>query len=380
MLMGDEALEFTGSSGPTLGIEIEFQLLDPDHFDLVDGILPLLQEYPDNPRVKPEFTQSTVEINSDVCTDVEDLRSNVTELVKELKRRCEGLRLTLCGAGTHPFSVRATAVTPLPRYLQMERRMFYLSHTLKTYALHVHVGMPCGDAAVAVLSRLKPYLPVLLALSASSPFWQGQDTGFASFRQRVLATMRDYGMPPSFTSWRQFAECFENLRAAGAVHVVRDIHWDIRPNPRLGTVEVRVMDAQPTLKEAITLAALIQTLSLYLQRCWRDEELAHPPMLEYGWAQKENCFRASHLGIDAEVIVGDGGQTQPIKSLARALLASIAATAEELRTRGWLHQLEARLDEEPSYVRQRRVFAKTGSLRDVTESLAKELEQELVSA
>ncbi|HYE33986.1 carboxylate-amine ligase [Methylocaldum sp.] len=376
--MHNEELEFVGSKYPTLGIEIEFQLLDPETFDLADGILPLLQSYPEEPCIKPEFTQSTVEINSHVCADIEELRSDITSLVKELKRRCEGLHLALCGAGTHPFSLRPAAVTPLPRYIEMERRMVYLAHTLKTYALQVHVGMPSGDAAVVVMSLLKPYLPILLALSASSPFWQGQDTGFASFRQRVLAAMRDYGLPPSFTSWRHFAECFENLRAAGAAHVIRDFHWDIRPSPHYGTLEVRVMDVQPTLKETFMLAALIQTLLVYLQRSWQQNEPVYPSMLQHWWAQKENCFRASHLGVEAEIIVDDMGHIRPIKTLTRDLLASLAETAEDLKTADWLGQLEARLDVGGSYLRQQTVFAKTRSLQKVAASLVGELEAELI--
>lgn len=378
--MRDEALEFAGSPRPTLGIEIEFQLLDPDTLDLADGILPLLRSYPEEPCIKPEFTQSTVEINSHVCADIEALQADITGLAKELKRRCAGLRLALCGAGTHPFSQRPSAITPLPHYVEMEQRMVYLAHTLKTYALHVHVGMPSGDAAVAVMSLLKPYLPILLALSASSPFWQGQDTGFASFRQRVLAAMRDYGLPPSFASWRQFSRCFENLRAAGAAHVVRDLHWDIRPSPHYGTLEVRVMDVQPTLKETLMLAALVQTLLVRLQDCWQQKKPVYPAMPQHWWAQKENCFRASHRGAEAEIIVDDRGHVRPIDRCARELLANLAETAEALKTKTWLDRLEARLGTGHSYLRQRAVFAETGSLQEVAASLVGELDAELVEA
>lgn len=376
--MPDDELEFAGSKYPTIGIEIEFQLLDQDTFDLADGILPLLRSFPAEPRIKPEFTQSTVEINSNVCFDIEELRSDITGLAKELKRRCLALGFALCGAGTHPFSLRPASITPLPHYVQMEQRMVYLAHTLKTYALHVHVGMPSGDAAVIVMSMLKPYLPILLALSASSPFWQGQDTGFASFRQRVLATMRDYGLPPSFASWRQFTQCFENLRGAGVAHAVRDIHWDIRPNPHYGTIEVRVMDVQPTLMETFMLAALVQTLEVYLLRCWQRKKPVHPAMLQQWWAQKENCFRASQRGTEAEIIVDETGRVLPIKALTRELIANLAETAFELKTKEWLDELETRLDTERSYLRQRAVFSKTRSLREVVASMVGELEAELI--
>ena len=121
----------------------------------------------------------------------------------------------------------------------------YLSYWL-TFAQHVHVGMPSGDEAVAIAKMLKPYLPILLALSANSPFWQGYDTGYASFRQRLLASRETYGLPPSFKNWQDFVNFFDSVKHAGVVETIRDLHWDLRLQPHWGTLEVRVMDTQPT--------------------------------------------------------------------------------------------------------------------------------------
>lgn len=372
-----KTLEFKGSSGPSLGIEIEFQLLDKEGLDLADGILPLIENYPKTPYIAPEMSQCTVEINSKVCANIQELETELTALVQTLAARCQQQALVLCGAGTHPFSARPVTITPLPRYREMEQRAGYLAHIFKTFALQVHVGMPSGDLALAVMARLKPYLPILLALSASSPFWEGHDTGFASFRQRVLAIMRDYGAPPDFNNWKEFVTFFENTRTAGIFGLIRDIHWDLRPRPRLGTLEIRVMDAQPTIGETLMLTALVHTLVVYLQRCCEQKECGYLLMPHHWWMEKMNHFRSSREGLEAYYILDDQGRSKPLRGVVRELLTALAPTAEELGTKPYLERLEGHLEEGPSYLRQRKIFTKTASLTAVTAALAQELAQEI---
>ena len=134
-----------------------------------------------------------------------------------------------------------------------------------TYAFHVHVGMTNGDEAISLMRSLRPYLPILIAVSASSPFWWGHDSGYACYRQRVLASMRSYGIPPHFDSWKEFSDFFKSAQRAKTFHSVDDIHWDIRPRPDMGTLEIRVMDSQPTIQEAKMLAAFVYVLVEYLK-------------------------------------------------------------------------------------------------------------------
>lgn len=198
-----------------MGIEIELQLLDPDTLDLINGILPLLASQPHCPAIKSEYNQSTVEIISKPCENIRELESDIASSLTTLQARCQALGMSLCAAGTHPFCNRHATINPVPRYLAQQERDGYLGNLLLTFALHVHVGMPSGDEAIAIMAALQPYLPILLALSASSPFWWGYDTGFASYRQRVLASMRNYGLPPTFKSWQEFTHLFQGGRAAG---------------------------------------------------------------------------------------------------------------------------------------------------------------------
>jgi carboxylate-amine ligase len=170
-------MEFKRSEPLSIGVELEFQLLKAETLDLTDGILPLMEFYPDSPYVKPECIQNTVEIASKVCTSIAELKVHLTALVDDLKAKCQALGMRLCGAGTHPFCQHLALITPLPRYLTMEERYGYLAHTQVTFATHVHLGVTSGDEAIALMRSLKPYLPLLIALSANSPFWRGYGHG-----------------------------------------------------------------------------------------------------------------------------------------------------------------------------------------------------------
>jgi carboxylate-amine ligase len=371
-------MEFKSSPTSSIGIEIELQLLHPDTLDLIDGILPLLVSQPEHPGIKPEYNQSTVEINSQPCENIRELESDIASVMTTLQTWCQEVGMGLCGAGTHPFCNRYATVTPLPRYLSQQQRSGYLGRLLMTCALHVHVGMPSGEEAIAIMAALKPYLPILLALSASSPFWWGYDTGYASYRQRVLASMRSYGLPPTFQSWQEFTDLFQSGRSAGMLDIIRDIHWDLRPQPDLGTLEVRVMDSQPTIQESIALSAFVHSLIVYHQHCHREQTAGFLLMPCHGWIEKENYFQASHLGLEACYIEDDRGHSRPIAAIVRDILEALAPTADQLGEAEHLKFLEKRLEGGASYIRQRQVFQQTGAPKEVVASLVKELQQEQI--
>jgi carboxylate-amine ligase len=369
-------MKFKSSPHPTLGMEIELQLVDPQTLDLVDGIVPLMTSYPDQPFTKPEYNQATVEINSPVCANIEELETNMFSLLTNLQARCEELEMLLCGAGTHPFSQRLVPITPVGRYQTQSEMAGYLSYWL-TFAQHVHVGMPSGDEAVAIAKMLKPYLPILLALSANSPFWQGYDTGYASFRQRLLASRQTYGMPPNFKNWQDFVDFFTGLKQAGVVQTPRDLHWDLRLQPHWGTLEVRIMDTQPTLQEALMLAAFIHSLIVYLQRYRAGRETGFLLKTNHWWLEKENHFRASRWGLEANYIENRQGNLRPIKQVIRDVLDSLKRTAAELGESKYLQLVHQHLQKTPNYLKQRQVWQKTGSQSAVVAFLVRKLQQEL---
>ena len=377
-------MKFHGSTHSTLGMEIELQLLDPHTLDLVDGIVPLIESYPQQSLIKPEYNQATVEINSKVCSNIQELEKNVFSLLTALQARCEEQGMALCGAGTHPFSQRLIPITPIKRYQAQSERAGYLSYWV-TFAQHIHVGMSSGDEAVEIAKMLKPYLPILLALSANSPFWQGYDTGYACFRHRLLASRQTYGMPPTFKNWQDFVNFFESTQQAQVVTTVRDFHWDLRLQPNLGTLEVRVMDAQPTLKEAMMLAAFLHSLIVYLKSYRAGKETGFLLKSNHWWLEKENLFRASNLGLAANYIENRQGHIRPIKQVIADILDSLTTTATELGETEYLQPIYSRLRENkshlaqeiPCYLRQHQVWEKTGSKKAVVAFLVRELKQEL---
>jgi carboxylate-amine ligase len=358
-------------------MEIELQLMDPGTLDLTDGILPLLEALQGHPNIKAEFNQATVEINSTAQQNMGDLGQELYGLTALVRERCRELNIAVSGGGTHPFCSRPATITPVPRYVTMERYGGYLSHMLMTYAFQVHVGMASGEEAVAVMRRLRPYLPVFMALSASSPFWWGNDTGYACYRNRVLASMRSYGLPPHFGDWGEFSKFFEGARRARVFDSFEDIHWDMRPRADMGTLELRVMDNPATLREALAVASFIYVLAEFLREEYAAGE--HTPLIRPSsyWVEKENHFRASLSGMDAVFIEDEGGGTVHFRKVMEDVLVALAPTAASLGLEGEFGRLAALLDGEPAYERQRRVFRDTGSLREVAASLVRELDEDL---
>jgi carboxylate-amine ligase len=358
-------------------MEIELQLMDAATLDLTNGILPLLEACREHPNIKAELNQSTVEINSTAFQDMRDLGEELYALTAHVKRKCRDLGMAVSGGGTHPFCSRPATITPLPRYLAMERYGGYLSHMLMTCALQVHVGMATGEEAVAVMKRLRPYLPVFMALSASSPFWWGNDTGYACYRNRVLASMRSYGLPPNFKDWREFSDFYESARRARVFDSFEDIHWDMRPRADMGTLELRVMDNPPTLDEALVIASFIYALAEFLREEYAAGE--HTPLIRPSsyWVEKENHFRASLSGMDAVFIEDGRGNTVHFRKVMEDVLPALAPTAASLGVEEQFTRLTAFLDGEPGYRRQRRVFRETGSLREVAASLVRELDEDV---
>ncbi len=362
-------MEFKPSDPQTIGIELELQLLESETLDLADGILPLLKVYPGSLYVKPEFIQNTVEIASKVCTSIPELEAHVMSLAAGLNAKCRELGMSLCGAGSHPFSERLALITPLPRYRAIEQRYRYLSHTQITFATHVHIGMTSGDEAIAMMRALKPYLPLLIAISANSPFWRGFDTGFASYRHRILAATRSYGVPPSFESWRDFCAFFDATRRAGLFGSVNDIHWDIRPRPNWGTLEVRAMDAQSGVEEAVALASFVRVLVALLRDAGRVPPAIELPRPLPWWIEKENHFEASRRGLAAHYIADEHGAVKPLAQVWRDVVQALRPVAENMGEREYVESLCGAVESGVGYTRQREIYRRTGSLKEVVAQL-----------
>ena len=366
-------MRFVASREFSVGMEVELQLVDCQSFDLVDGVVPVLELFPGNSHVRPEFIQNSVEVASEPCADVAALRADLSTRIDSLARACKCLDIRLVGSGTHPFCQRLATLTPSPRYDAMAAQSGRLSHTLITFATHVHLGVPDGDAAIRLMRDLKPYLPVLIVLSANSPFWHGYDTGFAAYRHRILASTRSYGQPPDFSDWAEFSKAMEQMMAAGVFASVDRIHWDLRPRPRFGTLEVRVMDAQSTLDDALALAAFLRALASFLEAT-RDDQSARPLQNLPWWMHKDNCFMASRYGLDAKLMASSDGNIVAVRDVIADLFEKLSTPATSLGEWEELESLRARVQTELGYERQRAVFEGTESFESVVERLADALE------
>lgn len=368
-------MEFGASPSLSVGLEIEFQLVDRESFDLVDGIIPLMEHCRGQEAIRSEFLQSTVEVASPPAGSIRELVALTQPLIQELLATCDRLGMALCGAGSHPFHRLPASFTPGARYAAMEEFSGWLGHNQVTFATHVHLGVGSGDEALRLMAELKPYLPLLIALSASSPYWHGCDTRFAAFRQRVLAASRTYGLPPDFSHWAQFEQFLRAMSQAHSIASIKDLHWDIRPQPAFGTVEVRVMDSQATLADAVALAALLRALARFLQRSRGCAPVSRPLAPIGWWSLKDNCYAASRFGADANLIVDGAGAIRSVRELAAQTFAQIRpeAAADELP---YLERLEAALASALPYERQRHLFASSGSLQGVVAALVEELRRE----
>lgn len=361
-------MEFRSSPGHTVGIEWELQLLDDQTLDLSPGIIPLMEFFPDSTFVKPEFIQSCVELNSCVSQTTTMAVDHIRRTLIALLDRCEELNLRVSGGGTHPFCRRLALITPLPRYSKLKAASGYLAHTQITFSTHVHIGMDDGDQAMRAMQRLTPLIPAFLALSANSPFWRGHETGHAAYRHRILAATPNYGLPTVFGDWQEFNEFFKAATRAGMARHFKDIHWDIRPHPDFGTLEIRIMDSASDLTVVHGLAAFVRCLTAALADA-SDSDVSFLPGGLPHWVQKQNRFSAAHLGLDADFIVDGDGRHRPIRELISDLLAFSGTVASELDESAGLRIAGTLLEGPTAYEQQVEAYTAADSTRGVVEML-----------
>ncbi|MDH4055814.1 MAG: YbdK family carboxylate-amine ligase [Gammaproteobacteria bacterium] len=367
------SIEFSACACPTVGVEWELQLIDPLTLDLIDGILPLMEFFPATNYVKPEYIQSCVELTSCIAENSTEAVAHIQQTLANVLQRCNALEMAVCGAGTHPLCRRLALITPKPRYMQLEKRAGHLVHTQITFSTHVHVGMRSGDEAIHAMSNLIPALPALISLSANSPFWRGHETGHAAYRHRILAAAPNYGLPVAFQDWADFDNFYSISTKAGAIRHFSDIHWDIRPHPDFGTIEIRAMDAASDMRTLHALVAFARALVVCMSRSTREEVSRILPLELPAWIQKENCYRASHLGLDASFIYDKCGEQRPMRGQIETLIDFCEPVAREIGESRGLALVRQVLIEKPGYARQLDAYARSHSTREVVEDLGARL-------
>lgn len=366
-------MKFEPSARHTVGVEWELQLLDPETLDLSDGIIPLMEFFPGAVHVKPELIQSCVELTSCIADSSDIAVAHLEGLLEGLLQRCGELEMSVCGAGTHPFCRRLALITPMPRYRHMQQDAGYLAQTQITFSTHVHVGMESGDQAMSVMARLVPAISALIALSANSPFWRGHDTGHAAYRHRILAATANYGLPPRFEDWQAFDRFLGAARRGNMIEHFKDVHWDIRPHPDFGTLEIRAMDAASDLRTVHGLVAFVRCLALRLAQAGTNEIGDVLPLDLPYWIEKQNRFRAGLRGLDAEYIVDPAGNHRPVRDVLHDLFEFCGPLAADIGELQGLRIASELMDESPGYERQREIYRKANSARAVVEMLQRSL-------
>jgi glutamate---cysteine ligase / carboxylate-amine ligase len=370
------AIDWTPSNGPTLGVEWEVQLIDTDTMLLrqeagkVLDELPVIGDTGEHPRLKHELMQSTVEVVTGICSTVYEATADLTEMITELQRAATPHGIVLACAGTHPVSDwRDATMAPIQRYAELVEQMQWLARRIQTFGVHVHVGIRDGSKAIPIVNALAAYLPHFLALTASSPFWCGEDTGLASSRSVTFGQLPTSGPPPRLKDWKQFEDYMDVLHRAGTIRSIKEVWWDIRPHPDFGTVEIRMADGTPTLREVGMMAALGQSLvQLFDYQLDRGYTLPSPPT----WLVRDNKWRATRYGLDATIITDEDGATAPLRDELYELVRTLDPVADRLGCADELHVADEVLEHGASYERQRAIYRRTGDLTRVVESLVAE--------
>lgn len=368
-------LQFRPCNELTLGVELELQILDRGSHDLHARASRLLELIGgERSNIKHELFESIIEINTGVCGNAAEARRDIEVALAQLAPACRALDLQLASAGTHAFAGWEQRVLHhSPRYDAMVEQYRWVATRLLIFGTHVHLGMRNGDHAIAMMNAWTNYLPHLLALSASSPYWQGQDTGLASCRATIFGSLPSAGDPCLFTSWREFTDYYDAAMHAGALHSVRDIWWDLRPHPDFGTLELRICDALPTLTETFALVGFIHALALHLDRQIAQLGPIAPPAY---WRLRENKWRAARWGLDARLIVNERGDQRLLRDEIAGLIKLVMPAAAALGCSDELRQLRENLQAPPSYARQRRWLRQNGKVQVVAAQLAQEFAED----
>ncbi|MDP9427972.1 MAG: glutamate--cysteine ligase, partial [Actinomycetota bacterium] len=362
----------------------ELQLVDVRTRQLTAGAVEILEEIrpagaEEHPRAKHELLQSTVEIITDVCTTVAEAKADLAGTLAEVRAAAERRGLSPMCSGTHPITDWQTQlISPKERYLQLVEKMQWLARRLQIFGVHVHVGVRAPEKAVPIVNALAQYVPHFLALSASSPFWVGCDTGLASARSKVFEAMPTAGLPQQLSGWDEFETYMQTLISTHAIESVREVWWDIRPHPDFGTVELRICDGLPTIDEVGAVAALSQCL---VEQFDTQLDRGYTLPVPASWLLRENKWRAARYGLDADIVVDDRGTVRPVRQAITDLVEELEPTARRLGCEAELADVGRVLAVGASYQRQRAVAAAhDGDLTAVVDSLLAELRDGLPSS
>jgi carboxylate-amine ligase len=365
-----------GASGArmrfTIGVEEEFQIVDPSTWELrslatqlIESTAPSLRD-----QLKHELHASIVEVGTRICSNVAELAGEIIRVRSEVSAAAERVGLRIAAAGTHPFSYWGDQqISAGERYESIVGELQQLARSLLIFGMHVHVAMPDRTTTIDIMNASRYFLPHLLALSTSSPFWMGKDTGLKSYRATIFRRFPRSGIPDHFGSWSEYDNYVSTLVDLHCIDSGKKIWWDVRPHPVFGTLEFRVCDVPTKAAETIAIAALIQAIVVKLHRLYTQNlgfRLYRRALIE------ENKWRASRWGLDGKLIDFGRRAEVPMRDLAIELLDFVDDVVDELGSRQAIDYVRTILKEGTSADRQLAVFQQTGDLREVVRHVVEE--------
>jgi carboxylate-amine ligase len=356
----------------TLGVEEEYQVIDPNTRELTSHeqkIVEIADEILEG-QVKAEMHQAVVEVGTVICKDIKEVRSQVTHLRKTISEVASSLGLRIAAAGTHPFSEwEKQLITVHPRYDEIVQELQDAARSNLIFGLHVHVGIEDREMAIHIYNSVRYFLPHIYALSTNSPFWEGRNTGFKSFRTKVFDKFPRTGIPDFFSGAGEYERYVNLLVQTKCIDNAKKIWWDVRVHPFYPTIEFRICDVPLTVDETVTITALIQALvaKLYILRRSNLNFIIYKRALI-----NENKWRASRYGIEGKLIDFGKSMEVPTKELILELLDFVDDVVDELGSRDEINKIHKILNEGTGADRQLAVYEKTKNLNDVVDFILKE--------
>ena len=347
----------------TVGIEEELMILDSSSLDLVSAIESMLGEDPPSGEIKPELLESVLEIATSPCKDVPMAGAELVSLRALARDRARSLGLEIGAAGTHPFARwEDQRVVRDDRYRGLVRSLGFVARQELVFGMHVHVGMADPEETIYVANGLRPHVPLLIALSANSPLLRGELTGLMSSRVPIFRALPRVGLPPRFEDWADFERRVETMTESGMIEDYTYLWYDVRPHPRLGTVEIRAMDAQTRVEHTIALSALVISLvKLLIEEFQRAVE----PLDPHWEILDENRWLAARHGLEAKLLDHASGERRAVREMTEALLERLAPHARDLRCEEQLGGIRELLRSGNGALRQQMVYEANHDLREL---------------
>jgi carboxylate-amine ligase len=353
----------------TLGIEEEFQIVDPRTRELRSHVSEILEEGKTllGEQVKPEMIQSMIEVGTGICKDIKDARTDITNLRGVLCGLVRKKGLEIVAAATHPFSHwQDQKIFENARYELIVEENQMLARSLLTFGLHVHVGITDPERRIQIMNGVRYSLPHVLALSTSSPFWLGVHTGLKSYRSEVFTRFPRTGIPDHFESYNSFQTYVSLLIETGCIDDGKKIYWDVRPHPFFPTLEFRICDIPTRVDDTIAIAALFQALVAKIDKVL-DQNLNFRP--HHKMLIEENKWRAVRYGLDGKMIDFGKGKEVPVRDLIRELLEFVDDVVDDLDSRKEIEHIHTILERGTSADEQFRIWRETGDVKAVVDHL-----------